>query len=127
MKDQQRKIVMAKSDSNLPSLAKNIYEEHNLLKPVKPVHSFGAVSSGEGDMDLSRGHETDFAWMEGWGEEADFDMSGLQISQSQVTQLQSEVACVTVECQHWKELAQQRTQVSKREREMCSTVSNTSV
>ena len=118
MKDQQRKIVMAKSDSNLPSLAKNIYEEHNLLKPVKPVHSFGAVSSGEGDTDFSRGHETDFAWMEGWGEEADFDMPGLQISQSQVTQLQSEVARITVECQHWKELAQQRTQVSReRERE----------
>jgi hypothetical protein len=59
--------------------------------------------------------ETDmeFLWGgRGWDDdESDFDTFGQQVSQSQMTHLQSEIARITVECQHWRELAQQRTHV----------------
>lgn len=41
-----------------------------------------------------------------WNEETDFEY--LEVSQSRLSQLQSELARVRVECQHWKELAQDR-------------------
>ena len=46
-----------------------------------------------------------------WNEESDFEF--LEVSQSQVSHLQSELARIKVECQHWKELAQQRVSVLK--------------
>ena len=48
--------------------------------------------------------------MEGWVDE-DFDLPGPH-SQSEINQLQSDLARLRVECQHWRELAQQRSQVS---------------
>jgi hypothetical protein len=53
----------------------------------------------------------EFLWGgRGWDDdESDFDTFGQQVSQSQMAHLQSEIARITVECQHWRELAQQRT------------------
>lgn len=49
-------------------------------------------------------------WMDSWVDE-DYALSGPH-SQSDISQLQSDLARLRVECQHWKELAQRRSQVS---------------
>ncbi|XP_019855242.1 PREDICTED: thyroid receptor-interacting protein 11-like isoform X1 [Amphimedon queenslandica] len=90
MKSDQRKIVMAtRSDSNLTSLEQ---KSGALSLGLVPPHT----STGEG-----------LEWSGAdWNEETDFEY--LEVSQSKLSQLQSELARVRVECQHWKELAQDR-------------------
>lgn len=61
-------------------------------------------------LESTDGKEMEFTWGEGnWQD--DFDVLDDHVSHSQITRLQSEVARISVECQHWKDLAQQRSKV----------------
>ena len=99
MKEQQKKLVFS-SDTDLAS-------RNNQTDRFDGGSHLGGVKGEE----LQLGDEYD--WWGGTTEDVDFEMPGFQ-SHSQINQLQSEVARLQVECQHWKDLAKQKkTQVSE--------------
>lgn len=107
VKGQQRKLVTLASTNSLKDLdpqqgAKDPLSLSSSTTPRPPVR---IGDGGKGEDGGSWG------WMEGWGEDmVDFGLHGLEPeSQGDISQLQSDLVRMQVECQHWKELAQQRT------------------
>ena len=108
MKGQQRKLVTLASSNSLKDMDSQQVDK-DLLRatissstPKPPVRVAVGGKGNEGGGALE--------WMEGWGEDmVDVGLHGLELeSRGDISQLQSDLVRLQVECQHWKELAQQR-------------------
>lgn len=111
VKGQQRKLVTLASSNSLKDMEMQPAGDKDLLHvaaavtsstPRPPVRVAVSGKGEEGGVALE--------WMEGWGEDmVDMGLHGLEPeSQGDISQLQSDLVRLQVECQHWKELAQQR-------------------
>ena len=96
MKEQQKHLVVLSATAPQPTPTST-----NTSVSATHVH----LDSRIGEQGGGGGGE----WMEGWADE-DYDLPGPH-SQSEISQLQSDLARLQVECQQWRELAQQRSQV----------------
>ena len=95
MQEQQKKLLFS-SETNLSTVSSS----GSMKESESTVNGGMFVQGGE------------FEWFgEGGSDDIDYDMSGFQ-SHSQINQLHSEMARLQVECQHWKDLARSKTQVS---------------
>ena len=98
MQEQQKKLLF-NSETNLSTVSSSVSIKESEFQ----------TTANEGMFEQQKGGE--FEWFGGEAsDDIDYNMPGFQ-SHSQINQLQSEIARVQVECQHWKDLARSKTQV----------------